>query len=415
MGLFTRRKSAPKFQINTRYHATQHGSGYFIPLLSNARTFDNNDLKKDFEEIPELNFIVNLKARMKGMMKYDVVSIRTGESQPESKIYKLLANPNWFQTFQEWNEQGSIFLDLYGNEYIYVNYPVGFGFDNAKALFTLPGHLVTAKAADSRPFYQVLEPQIDYKFQWGQQEFEISQENIIHINTNRVNMTPDNWVTGQSVFNSCKPALNNLRSAYESRGVIIENRGAEGVLKNPVGNQGALPLSEGDKKEIEMRLARYGDMRNQSRVIVTNQDLQWVQMGKNNPVQLGLFQEVEEDTYKLCDAAGIDQDLLSFSKGATFENKRHGERRTFENTIIPENLRRLGALESAFGMREKGLALVGRFHHLSVFAESEKEKAESLDLVTGSLSQMLADGVITIEEYRQIMDTSTFAEIINMR
>jgi phage portal protein BeeE len=195
--------------------------------------------------------------------------------------------------------------------------------------------------------------------------------------------------------------LNNIRAAYESRNIILTHRGALGILSNDSRDVtgSVLPLYPESKRELQEEYRKYGLTGNQWQVILTNLSLKWQQMSID-PDKLGLYQEVREDTIKICDSFGFPFELLGNEKGVTFENQKWAERRLYENTIIPEAQEWIDAMNATLETEKRSWHIVGRFDHLPIFNENLKERAASISLMTNALSRQYADQAITLQQYQ---------------
>jgi phage portal protein BeeE len=222
------------------------------------------------------------------------------------------------------------------------------------------------------------------------------------MNDNRVTVkeaTDKNILTGESKMKGLTAAINNLRYAYESRGIILKNRGALGILSNSSTDvAGAVPLDPEEKRRVQEEYRNYGSLATQNQVIITNANLKWQKMGVN-PSELGLFEETEQDFFKICDTYGTPIDLFASTKGSTFENQRQAEKGLYLRTIIPEANEWIASI--AQGMELEGVKLVMDFSHLPIFQEDMKARGESLTAITNALSKMFVDGAISIEEYKE--------------
>jgi hypothetical protein len=400
------RKSTSLFRFTPENPPEKFGGSYFYPLLSNSTTYNDLQLLKDYEEIPEISAIINLKAKAFSKMKLRIVSNKTGEEEQDAKNYeykiKVLRNPNWFQSQKEFMMQTKIFREIWGNEYIYLNYPFGMPSRKATAMFTLPSNLVTTNTPSPLPFYLQTDPTIEYTFQWGNDKYIIPKENLIHLNDNRVHMTKENWVEGQSWLAYQRATVNNIREAYYSRGFIIKNIGVQGILTNAAGKDaaGQVPIDHKQVEDVQKRIAQMRGFKDKFPVIATNLPLAWQKMSVDNPANLGLYEEVKEDMFKLCDAAGTPSELFGSSTGSTFANQIWAERRLYENTIIPEAEEWIGALNSQFETENESWSIVGSFTHLNVFKENMKDQGDAINRMATGLSRALADNAISINEYR---------------
>ena len=115
------------------------GKSLFYPLHSG--TFDDIDCLKAYHEIPEVNAIINLKARTFSSGKVKAIN-KKGEQIPNHPAAIRLNNPNWFQDGIEFRRQPKILREIYGNEYIFKLQPKGFKptLERTKALFSIPGN-----------------------------------------------------------------------------------------------------------------------------------------------------------------------------------------------------------------------------------------------------------------------------------
>lgn len=403
MGLITRLKSAIDiFRWGTTIDPIKLGGSYFIPISSSSSTYNQVDALRSFTEIPEVNAVINTKARMFSRMQVEIVSKTTGEPAKNYEyLVKVLRNPNWYQAQKEFLRQTKLFRDIFGNEYLYFNKAFGLPFTSVKSMYTLPPNMVITKTPQDMPFYMYHTPVIEYEFQWGNEKYQLDQSAMIQLNDNRVNISKENWVTGESKLTSLKVPINNIRAAYEARNVLIENRGALGILSNAGKDvAGTLPMDRTEKETLQKELQTYGLSKQKAQWIITNLALEWQQISIDDPQKLGLFPEVESDFQRICDAFGVDRDMFANEKGATWENKKQGERATWNNTIIPEAMEWIDALNDTFETQDKSWTIVGTFENIPALQENLKERGQALQLVTGALGNALTAGVITVEDYK---------------
>lgn len=381
--------------------------GKWFYSFGGANVWEELKYLECFLTIPEVNAIINMRARLHSSAVYKVVNDKL-EEQVNDPINRLLRKPNWFQPDKEFLRQTQLFHDIYGNEYLYNLMPIGmesFGNDKVKCLFTIPPNIVEPKYESNTPFFLLAEapPEISYRLLGGTEQKELRREYVIHMNDNKVEVTKADQTTiikGESKMKGLTPALNNIKMAYESRGVILKHRGALGLLSNAGKDAaGVVPLEEKDKKEVEEKyMRRYGGLEGQTSLIITNANLRWQQMSVN-PDKLGLFQETEEDFNKILDAYHMPPELFVRKSGATYENQREARKGAYQDTVIPEAQERASALNAKYFPDGK-LKIIADFSHLHIFQEDLKHKAELLKSMTESLSKLFQDGVISLEEYK---------------
>ena len=365
---------------------------------------------RDFNEIPELNAVISRKARMWSKMTLRIVSKETGKDAKNYEyLIKVLRNPNWYQAQKEWLFQTKLFREIHGNEYLYFDKPFGMPYRSVKSLYSLPPANVIVKTPQELPFYMYSEPMIDYKFQWGDVKYQLDNTAVIQFNDGRVSMNQENWTQGVSKMEALKLPINNIRSAYESRNIIIRFRGAAGFISPDTKDAaGVLPLDDKQKKAMQEAWREYGTGRDQFQFVFAPQSVKYVPVGSNDPIKLGLFAEIESDFMKICDSYGMDRDLFGSEKGATWENKKQGERATWNNTIIPEALEWVDGLNDVFGTEKESWKIIADFVDIPVLQENIAERGTAIKSLVDALSIALADRVITPEEYQKELNKLGF-------
>lgn len=393
------------FNSNKSHLPKTVDDGFFWQMPSgNALNWNNNNFLKDYLEVPEVNAIITQKAKAFSNGKIKVVYKATKkEVEKSNKLAKLLSNPNWMQSEKEFRMQTKIFREIFGNEFMYLYTPVG-QTDNYKGLFTLPPQLVeTDINGKSKPFFLETEKpeNITYSINWEGSKIPLDYDNLIHLNSNNAAVKEDNYFNGKSTLSGVGASIENIRAAYEARFTLIENRGALGIFtnENKDASGAALAIKPNEKKELQNEISRYGLTRDKWQFIITSQALKYQQIGINVR-ELMLFEECQEDRERLCDAFGFPIELLSSNKGTTFANKNEASKLLYQNTIIPEAEEWVAALNAKFETETLPYHIVITFDHLPVMQENIKERAQTLLMLTNSLSKSLADGAITVEQYQ---------------
>lgn len=368
-----------------------------------------NKFMQDFLEVPEVNAILNARARALSSMKIEAIDKETKEIwEGDDPLVDVLRIPNYFQSQVEFLKQESLFRDINGNEYWYFLSPM-FDEENVKAMFALPSQNVKVKYngnfnRNHDLFFETTEfpKEIQYSFETTNGLSKpLNKEDILCFNDNRVEFKkPEDYFTGVSKGVALTPAIENIRAAYEARNVLITQRGAIGILSNSSkdGIGSVAPMDGKEKKRLQAQFKQYGLTKKQWQVIITSLSLNWQQMAIDVD-KLRLFEETREDTTKICDSFGYNYELLGTQKGVTFKNKRQSEKQFYQNTIIPESQERINAINQRFDTKNKDYLIVGSFDHLAIFDDDRKDRAESIKITVSALSQALSDKAITIEEY----------------
>lgn len=413
MGVFNRLKSGYNGFINpSSYRGPRKVGGDWFYPMGMGKDITEIDKIVAFN-IPEVNAILNKRASAHSNIKIQVVNKKTLEPV-ENNLSALMKNPNWFQSMREFISQANLFHDLYGNEYDYMMFGVGIDPERSKGLYTLdPAHMDIEYKSENRFFQETETPEIKYIFKLGDKELIIPQEQIIHTNDNRVEITAQNGelLKGSSKLDALAAPLNNIIAAYDARGMLIRNRGALGILSNDSkdGIGSTVALDDTEKQNLQNEYKNYGITDNQWNVIITNMSLKWQKMGVDI-ASLKLFEEVREDTIKIADSFNLPYELLGSEKGVTFANKKEAEKNWYQDSIIPEAQIRIDALNAGFKTENKPYTIIGTFDHLPILQSDIKDRLASFTLATNALSKAYADQAITLDQYQSELMRYGFIE-----
>src|SRR6478609_7697441 len=247
---------------------TTIGGSLFYPF-SAPNVFKARKFFEAYSDIPEIGAVINKRAKEFARAKYSVVNDK-GEVQHDHWLQKLIENPNWFQAEKEFLMQTKLFHDISGNEFIYNLTPLGFAKpERTSNLFSIPQQLMEVYYKSQTPFFLNAEsPEIQYKYKSTSGEQLLEKENIIHLNDNRVNVKEVNdksVLLGESKMERLKPAIKNLYLAYESRGVILKSRGADGLISSDSADvAGTIALGEDEKNDLLNKYkSKYGTLNDQ--------------------------------------------------------------------------------------------------------------------------------------------------------
>lgn len=401
-----------QWRFGTTWSPKKFGNTYFYPI--NVNVWQDVKYLEAFFTVPELNAIINILAAAHSNARYKVVS-KSGKEKHNDSIGKLLKKPNYFQSQKEFIYQTELWNNIFGNEYIYTLTRIG---GNAKttavpelgalALFTIPPNLIRSCYEDSRPFFDFRGgddlPTVKYEYNNNGEWKDLDSKNIIHLTDNRVDIKKVNDKTlldGESKIKSLAVAINNIKMAYESRGVILKSRGAMGILSNTTSDvSGTIPIEPTEIDRINKEyMNNYGGLEGQASVIITSAALKWQQMTVN-PDKLGLYKETIEDTNKILDAFNVPMEMITRSEGgATFENQRQARKSLYENNVIPAAEERAQALNDQL-MSDSNFTIIPDFKHLPMFQEDIKINTEILEKRVDTLSLLFQDKAISMEEYR---------------
>jgi len=325
---------------------------------------------------------------------------RNGNEIENSEVVKLLENPNPLMTGKDYIRQYSENKSLYGNNYEYLNKIQGF--DLPASIMNLPPWQIeiqtTGKIYKQTDINEIIK---QYKLMYGTKvndTFEPSEINHIRIPNGQ------NPIKGDSPLRPLFMPISNIRSAYGFRNVIMNKKGALGMLSNSSKDDvGGMPLDKKERERLEKAYQRqYGIDDDQMQVLMTNASLNWQAMSYPTK-DLMLFEEVDADFRNIIDAYGLNDNIFSKEKGSTFENLAEGLKQAYQSTIIPESEELSLNRTQLFGLQERGEFVKLDYDHIPVLQANKKEESERIERLARAAQIMSETGLISGEEIREIM------------
>jgi HK97 family phage portal protein len=393
--------------LNTIYSAFGGQEYYKTPklgglnIISNGQpTFlnpDSWDAFNIFMTTPQLYAVVSLRGRLlaSGVWVHERMDSKGNVTRVDgSDLVNLLENPNPLlngnDLICQWNEN----MCVYGNNFEYVLKPYSSarpsGFSN------IPATDVKIKTTGKTYKQSKLSEIIEY--------YEVTNGvKIDRLTTDEINHTKvvnsQNPIKGESPLKPIYMPISNIRSAYQFRNVIINQKGALGILSSSSkgADGGGIPLLPKERQKIEEAYRRaYGISDEQSKIIITDASMKW-QPTTFPTKDLLLFEEVDENFQTIIDNFGLNNNLFS-SKNNTYENLKEGLKQAYQNTIIPIS-------EELSMNRTRLMGLDGKkewvrldYSHIPVLQENLKEKAEILKIKSEAYEKLSNLGFPNIDQ-----------------
>ena len=368
---------------------------------------------------------VNIIAKAESNVKIEVWNKKTEQVEPISttqkipqKIYQLFANPNPIQSKRELFYQKSIFYNVAGNSYLYGNSPDNFNFDisSVQTLVNVwPQYMTYILAGgyfDALEISDIIKKWVFDAFNY-KREFEPNE--ILHQNYPNTDFQTHNFgskhgvISGTSVIESLKVPLSNIMLAYESRNVLIKNRGMRAIFSSAKGDgTGKVPLLPQDKKIIQEEVKEYGTLEDQNQFLFTTMPLN-VDVIDQDVRKLGLFEEIVNDGMIVANALSVPTDLLKLDlKGVTYENQDASMKRLYQDNIIPRTQEDFNALNVWLGLNETEWQVRGSFEHLPIL-QADKEKAARANRQRSAyMKELFMSGAVTHNQWLTELGIETY-------
>jgi hypothetical protein len=356
-----------------------------------------------YECCPPVNAIINKKAQAYINGKTWVLNTQGKDATTieAKKLKALFKKPNPLQSWKQFEAQGYIYQQLFGYTMILPIKPVGFKENiDATALWNIPPFMVDIEETN-KLFYQSdvkgIIKQIVLNYKGTRTILQVEDIYIIK------DFTPSfcSLVIPESRICSLELPINNIIGAYESRNVLINYRGALGILTNDpgTGQFGGLPITQTDKDQIQSDFSRYGLKQRQWQIIITSAAMKWQQMGYATK-DLMLFEEVEGSTMAICDGFGYPYRLMGAEKSASYNDVSQFKKMLYQDSIIPESESIYEQWDQFFNTEKYGLILNKDYSHLPVLQEDEVQKMQARHTRDQAYTIEWEKGLITLNQWR---------------
>lgn len=402
---------------NVSLNKLQRGLFLNYMLFSNTPYWQSlTDLQSLFDWYhinPIFYATVMIKAREYSNMRIKVVSRWDREHvEPEgtrkaipAKIYALFNKPNVLQSRWEFLMQRKIFEEVSGNSFTYGNFATGMkpNVMNLEAMWNVwPAYMKFKLAGNYFEATQLSDVIKEWRFELGNYKKTWEPWEILHKNKPNTNVS-DGLIFGRSPARSLVRPLSNIDMAYESRNVMMRNRGMRVMISsNKSDNSGLISLDDNEQTDIQERMRKYGMLESQSQFFFSPAPLTATTIDQD-VLKLGLFEEIATDAMMVCNAYGVPEVLLKlYIKGATFENQEASVRRLYQGTLIPEAEDDMIAFNSYLGLDNTDWMIIPDFSHVAALQESEEKKAETDERKKKVAMEEVKNGLMTADEYRTL-------------
>ena len=363
----------------------------------------NDEEGKLYNTTVELKSVILKKASMysNGVWKHYKMVGDKKEEIINSDVVALLENPNPLQSRNEWLMEEMIHTSLYGAS---IGYALkGSSFQEVPtALYNLPPNNIKVIPTGKIYKQSKIDGIIKHFELWqndGTTEIFETKDVIYSMSPN-----PQNPILPISPLLSIQMALTNIRGAYGYRNVLINERGAIGMISNDTkDSDGGIPLSNEEQKRIANQYTKdHGTRENQSKVIVTSSSLKWTPF--TYPTKdLMLFEEITANFQKIIDLYQMKKELFSEDKGSTFSNLIEAKRMTYQDAVIPYAENFSFKLSNFLGLSLKNEWVELDYSHIEALQENQTEKANAYKMKSEAYTKLKESGDFTSEELKLML------------
>ena len=356
-------------------------------------SINDNELKL-YKTTAELSIIINRFASMFSNGIFVVKDYKTEEIIENHELLKLLEKPNAFQNRNEFLKDIAINMCVYGNSIIKENRGSALK-EFPSTLFPLPTSEVKIKQKKFNYWEATEKADIIEKYILDNWNTSFEPNEVIHLRHHN----PEDIVVGLSPLHALQMPITNIRGSYGYRNVNIMKKGANGLISPKTDPTGIIPLEGDDRLEIEKQFKdTHGIFDNQSPIKFAKMPVDYTSISL--PIKDSmLFEEVTEDTKRIIDAFGLNQNIFIQS---TFNNVIEGLRMSYQDGIIPFAELVCFGLNDSLDLFNKGIYVELTYDHLPVFKEDEMLKANATKTKAEAMEKLVNLGY-TIDEAKIVV------------
>ena len=227
-----------------------------------------------------------------------------------------------YDILKELNEE-KLYLNLLASGNVFLRFVKGIGMGAEFEVLNSKCVEILLNNNDSIKGYKYSVGNTD-EFIPEEEVLHIKFENIVHTDTNRMHY-------GYGVLEAGMKIVTASSEIFNAEAAIFKNRGVIGMLSSGTD----MPLLDKDSKSLQEAFQeRAGGSENFNKVLVTNANAKYIQMGMS-PSDLQLIDNQLSKMRFLCGLFGIDSKLLGDGSNSTYNNVKEAQKNAYTNTYLP--------------------------------------------------------------------------------
>ena len=217
-------------------------------------------------------------------------------------------------------------------------------------------------------------------------------------------------IMGISKLEVLKMPISNTQMAFEAMNSILKSRGQQGIMfpLKKDGQGATMSLTTKEQEKIDkIQKEDYGLLGNQKMFRLSPFPLDYIKTIMNSK-ELGIYEEFSNNSMLIGNEFGVPPELIkTWIQGATYENQLQSVKRLYQDTTIPmvedEDAYWTWRLNTA----EYGFRIETRWDHIPALSSNKKENAVTLNLKGRTAKDAYDKNIITVNEYRELIEEKT--------
>jgi len=384
----------------TIFQVERNRAGEFsYQFLDGGNDFVNSDkyLAMSLDN-PVLMTICAIRSALYSQMEIRHID-SNGKVIENSPYIKLLQQPNYFQSQNDWLFQQMWFLSTAGTNFILER--KAFLNDVPKAIFNLiPSEIDLNKAhkldkfivtdKDKKAFG---ERRIKYTLDSTQYDLKLSE--LIPLYDLSNGLINNSFFTSESRVKGVCKVLQNIDENLRSKNKNLKMSQKYLAKNSSDGNEAQ--ILDNDRKDIYSKLEV-------NSTIITNRNID-VKHLVSDMKRLYLDEQFADDANKVLLAFEMSKNVLNyFAKDSTFENQNQGLISYIQNSIQTTAKNTMNSLSSQWGLFERGEKLIASYDHLACMQSVVNDKIKSFTEMQNAIKLGLENQTLDIATAKKMSD-----------
>lgn len=342
-----------------------------------------------------------LKSKGKGKNDY-------AKNEWATRMGALMDRPNHYQTWHQFRGQQLVYKMIFGFCPVLPIIPKGFGPEYAIAMINLPPWMFTVIGTKNYvPYKRDKGTAVDhYVFTIYNQRIEYKPEQLFILSDSFITAELHDHLLPQSRLVGLDMAVSNICAAMEADNVLLRKKGPLGFISHDAGavkdnTVGYLPMTEGEKKELQAELSGYGLSLESYQYAISRTAVKW-QPQSFNVTQLGTKDTIVVGEKAICRRYNYKY-ILYEDQAATFANGEEASKSLYNNKVIPTNERDIQMYNQFFKASDNDCVIKFDFSHIPALQKDEKEKNEAKKILNEGLEVEWKNNLITRNMWREAL------------
>jgi hypothetical protein len=347
---------------------------------------------------PVLMTIISLRSKIYSQMRITHLDA-SGKEIKNSPYIKLLNQPNYFQSGQDFLFQQMWFLSATGNDLIYQK--KAFANELPKAIYNLVPSEIDFNEVHKLNKFIVTQKDIKaysekiIKYTLDNTTFEIPLSDLVPLYDLSNGLTNNAFMRSESRVKAVHKVLQNIDQNIKSKHTNLQM--SQKYIGKNQSNGNEAQIQQQDRNSIERSISS-------NSLVLTNANVD-VKHLVSDMKRLYLDEQFADDANKVLLAFELNKNVLNyFAKDSTFENQNQGVISWVQSSIQTSADDLMNSLSSQWGLLERNEKLVASYEHLPIMQSVVNDKIKSFTEMQNAIKIGLENGTLTTEEAKKMSD-----------